>query len=210
MDIGDYFNMSQIQDSSHRTAADPGTACVTQSKLLRLPGEIRNLIYKHLFETHEPRIEPGYRLPGLLTTCRQIYLEATSLYYGLTPAFRCLHEASTVSWLRNLSRANLRLLRHLKYDTMWIILTQKSLEQGTDLECQLFRSLLKRLPEEACVDAARLSWSVSFYLPFGARGRGEIRWTNQPDVVIELMRNWRYGLATSNHRSSDQQQAELG
>jgi hypothetical protein len=207
MDIGDCFNMSQIQGSSHRTAADAETAHITQSEFLRLPGEIRNMIYKHLFETHEPRIEPGYRLPGLLTTCRQIHFEAISLYYGLTPAIRCLHEASTISWLRNLPRENLRLLRHLKYDTMWIILTQKSLEQSADLECQLFRSLLKRLAEEACVDLVHLSWSVSFYLPFGGRGRGEIRWTDQPDVVIELMRNWRYGLATSNHQSSDQQQA---
>jgi hypothetical protein len=166
------------------------------SQFLRLPGEIRNQIYTYTFECTEQKIEPGYRLPGLLTACRKTYSEALHLYYYLTPAFRCLHEDSTVSWLRNLSRENVKLLRQLRYDAMWIILT-KTHTQNTDQECNLYRSLLKRL-EESRVDLGGLTWLVSFYLPFGAKGRGEIRWTDKPDVVIKLMRDWRYGSSTLN------------
>ncbi|KAI5359479.1 hypothetical protein Slin14017_G103810 [Septoria linicola] len=53
------------------------------SGLLRLPAELRNRIYEHVLVEEDPiPIEPGLKLPQLLSTCAQIREEATLLWFS--------------------------------------------------------------------------------------------------------------------------------
>ena len=93
----------------------------TKSRLLSLPPELRNAVYTALFAPGEvERIKPGYTIPPFLLTCKQVYAEATGVYYSHS-IFRCLEEDSAVSWLTHLPRKWLDRIQEIRYDTRWII-----------------------------------------------------------------------------------------
>ncbi|KAF7198171.1 hypothetical protein HII31_00527 [Pseudocercospora fuligena] len=54
----------------------------TQCHFKKLSGELRNRIYREvLVEPHGVHVFPGYRDPGLLSTCYEIRSEAQSIFY---------------------------------------------------------------------------------------------------------------------------------
>lgn len=161
------------------------------NRFLSLPAELRNRIYELLFESEIPLIKPTYTLPGLLVSCKKIYAEAIGLYYSTTPAFRCLDEASAVSWLTALPKQCLDLVKEVQYDTRWIVFVTP-LIPVPGVECWLFQNLLNKLQQRHLdVDGSGLlrdreagvggKLKVSFYRK-GAEGNG-IVWTDKPGLI---------------------------
>lgn len=78
-------------------SASPSSSSATSSPFLRLPAEVRLLIYRYLIpdnplETWSPRLDPFYlRLDGkpcasaILRTNRTVYQEVVREWYGLIP-----------------------------------------------------------------------------------------------------------------------------
>ncbi|KAK4494829.1 hypothetical protein PRZ48_014185 [Zasmidium cellare] len=162
------------------------------SKFLSLPPELRNEIYTALFppssEGSVQRIKPGYELPGLLLSCKQIHAECMGLYYS-NSIFRCLDEDSAVSWLSNLPRKWLDMIEEVRYDTRWIIFMTPFIPVP-GAECWLFQSLVKRLSERGFdinqlgtrigpdgVELGDGKLKVSFY------GSGGVKWTDKPGLI---------------------------
>ncbi|EME40644.1 hypothetical protein DOTSEDRAFT_103251, partial [Dothistroma septosporum NZE10] len=165
------------------------------SRFLKLPAEIRNVIYADLFQDQEERIRPDYTLPGFLTSCKQIYTEAIGLFYNLT-TFRCLDEDSTVSWLTNLPKPHLDLVPEVRYDTRWIVFIRPMIPVP-GVECWLFQGLLKRLGQRG-FDVNQLGQKVgadgeptgegkvkiSYY--GRAIGGSGVVWTDKPGLVEDV------------------------
>lgn len=116
------------------------------SSLLTLPGEIRNLIYAHIFTSDSPilvhkaspgRVMPRWknqiRIPGarLLLTCRQVYRKARILPFALnafsflsTKVFEQLHE--------RLIPEQRGAIRELEIQTGWGYLERREAQWGLD------------------------------------------------------------------------------
>ncbi|KAF2162710.1 hypothetical protein M409DRAFT_26947 [Zasmidium cellare ATCC 36951] len=174
------------------SSTESKTQTSTPSKFLSLPPELRNEIYTALFppssEGSVQRIKPGYELPGLLLTCKQIHSECMGLYYS-NSIFRCLDEDSAVSWLTNLPPKWLDMIEEVRYDTRWIIFMTPFIPVP-EAECWLFQNLIKRLnargfdinglgtrvgPDGVELGDGKLK--VSFY------GSGGVKWTDKPGLI---------------------------
>lgn len=143
----DMAMQQQHKDEDHLTTSStsaPSAQTIKPSRLLSLPPELRNEIYNNLFppssEGSVERIKPGYELPGLLLTCKQVHAECMGLYYS-NSIFRCLDEDSAVSWLTNLPRKWLDMIEEVRYDTRWIIFMTPFIPVP-GAECWLFQNLV--------------------------------------------------------------------
>lgn len=116
-----YILQDDITTNNNAAAPEPERSKEQPSRFLSLPPELRNEIYNALFPPQSvERIKPDYAFPGFLLANKQIAAEATGLYYANT-IFRCLDEASAVSWLVHLPSKWLELVEEVRYDTRWII-----------------------------------------------------------------------------------------
>ncbi|KAK4618035.1 hypothetical protein CLAFUW4_12211 [Fulvia fulva] len=168
-----------------------------KSPFLKLPAEIRNVIYTDLFQDQEARIRPDYTLPGLLTSCKQLYTEAIGLYYNLT-TFRCLDETSTISWLIHLPRPFLDLVPEVRYDTRWIVFVTPMIPVS-GVEGWLFQGLVAKL-KEGGFDVHQLGQKVGedgevvgegkLKISYYGRGSGAsgVEWTDRPGLIEEVRR----------------------
>ncbi len=94
--------------------------CVGQTKspLLSLTPELRNLIYEKTFEDFTADWIPCkfYAPPSLLLACKQIYVEAISVFYS-TATFRASDFNTLDKRIRRLRYCHRRLVRNIDIDT---------------------------------------------------------------------------------------------
>ncbi|KAK1059201.1 hypothetical protein LTR12_000625 [Friedmanniomyces endolithicus] len=137
--------------------------CVGQMKspLLSLTPELRNLIYEKTFEEFTVEWIPCkfYEPPSILLACKQVYVEAISVFYS-TATFRASDFNTLDKRIRRLRYCHRRLVRRLEIDTQqqfakrgpplrwtekkhWA--AQRS-EQHAELELARVRNLFKTRP----------------------------------------------------------------
>ena len=84
------------------------------SRLLSLPPEIRNIIYREVLDHRHQKwyIRIATRLPGLLHTCQQLRAEATQIYFSET-LFRLTFTTQEFKFLHSLPPDYRRAMRYL-------------------------------------------------------------------------------------------------
>lgn len=85
-------------------------------RLLQLPAELRNKIYGHAIDGRVQSVSYG-KYPGLLVACKQIYYEATPIFYERTIFYVGTH-CRCLAWLRKLPRQRRQQIREIRYTTI--------------------------------------------------------------------------------------------
>ena len=87
--------MASVSEQKPWSQVGPPALIQKQSAFLRLPPEIRNMVYELIFQGEVTNI-PSYskiretgkiRAPALLRTCKQVHYEALAMYYSLAMFF---------------------------------------------------------------------------------------------------------------------------
>lgn len=105
----------------------PNRAAASQtSRLLSLPPEIRNIIYRKVLDDRHEQwcTKIPTKLPGLLQACKQIRFEASPLSFSETLFWLTLSDAS-FAFLHNLAQEHRRAIRALL-----VIGSLESLDEG--------------------------------------------------------------------------------
>ena len=169
----------------------------TDSPLMLLPGEIRNIIYEYVFAGSICRVynrkSPDFKLsaaPALLVSCKQSYFEALGFYYSTANFvfdYRC--KTRLKKYLSKIGRARASMLRNVNIED-WLafiptIVNPKSLLHAASLQDKYLQSLVPVFPALA---QGTLKLSVDFE-------QGRV-WTSTPSEtarefldVTEWMRN---------------------
>ncbi|KAK3613916.1 hypothetical protein LTR56_026457 [Elasticomyces elasticus] len=154
--------------------------------LLTLPAEIRNLIYKFIFQgTHAPA-HPRGATPAVLRVCRQLKAEANGIFYTNSSFdFRDFHVG--VAWLVRLDPERRKVITEVRYDC-----SDEMCEQPM-WWARMGGEGCVGLKEEARLDALRATLAsrgivmMTGVLKVGVRIRGVLVWTSRP--VDEVSRS---------------------
>lgn len=99
-----------------------------QSRLMRVPPELRNHIYELVFKDSlvpvngfgsiMKRGSPAYSAPGILLACHQTYNEAINTFYAET-IFVAHYGFQLDHWIKRLPKRVVSLLNHVRLDLAW-------------------------------------------------------------------------------------------
>ncbi|KAK5720625.1 hypothetical protein LTR15_006585 [Elasticomyces elasticus] len=156
--------------------------------LLTLPAEIRNLIYKFIFQgTHAPA-HPRRATPAVLRVCRQLKGEASGIFYTNSSFdFHDFHVG--VAWLVRLDPERRKVITEVRYDC------SDELCEQPKWWARMGGEGCVGLKEEARLDALRATLAnrgivlMTGVLKVGVRIRGVLVWTSKP--VDEVSRSLR-------------------
>ncbi|KAK1075404.1 hypothetical protein LTR74_000366 [Friedmanniomyces endolithicus] len=168
--------------------------CVGQMKspLLSLTPELKNLIYEKTFEDFTVEWIPCkfYEPPSLLLACKQVYVEAISVFYSAA-TFRASDFNTLDKRLRRLRYCHRRLVRNIDVDTQQQFIkrghpsrwTEKKhwvhrSEKYAELELTRVRNLFKTSPFK---ELNLRSLRASIELP-----NGETVWSEDPTKALAL------------------------
>jgi hypothetical protein len=154
------------------------------SPLLRLPLRIRIRIYRHTLSQgtvqvfpqrwSENRSKPNM---GLLFTCWQSYLEATSIFYGLN-TFSVRHHVHLAKFTALLTPGILAVIRYLRLDIYVVRRVHRLAQTGEDQsELRAFSALEAVYVRGQSTDWERGSINLSFKITTGNMRLGVI-WTS--------------------------------
>ncbi|KAK3349242.1 hypothetical protein B0T25DRAFT_582220 [Lasiosphaeria hispida] len=136
---------------------------------LELPGEIRNIVYGFLLNPTNPHdmtgvsdFHPGKNFKSLMSTCRQIFTEATAFHYS-TRTIRFFPTAAAMRWLHHGPGHRVRRLAiHIPMET-YPATTHPSSFRGT---LDLVATLAHTMPalEDLSIDATRAKGTALEYV----------------------------------------------
>ncbi|KAK0282206.1 hypothetical protein LTS00_012321 [Friedmanniomyces endolithicus] len=168
--------------------------CVGQTKspLLSLTPELRNLIYEKTLEKFTAEWIPCkfYEPPSVLLACKQIYIEAISIYYS-TATFRASDFNTLDKRIRRLRYCHRRLFRNIDIDTQ-----QQYIKRGPPLCGTEKRHWIHRSEKFAELELTKVRnlFQTSTFKELNLRSlrasiklpNGEIVWSEEPALALAL------------------------
>ena len=124
-------NMASVSKQKPFSQVGPPATIQTDSQFLRLPPEIRNMVYELVFQDHVTMM-PCYGktttigsgkiiAPGLLRTCKQVHYEALSMYYNLaTFLFTRATTRRAKQWIKTIGDARVALVSNACFPTRYL------------------------------------------------------------------------------------------
>jgi len=154
-------------------ASDSTMLAQDELPLLRLPPELRNCIYRTLFNDAEiSLIDTRIKAPGILLTCKQTHQESIGLFYNET-TFTSRSFCDIETWLTGLPTEYLRLVRDVRCQTRRAT-QERTVEDLEFIALQLDGISYALVPEQAeALKSGATKASV------WTRG-GEMVWTSTP------------------------------